>query len=230
MSLPNEAMKVAKINEDEQLVFGWASVSADVEGRLVVDSHGDVIFPEELEKAAYEYVLFERAAGERHEGGQVGSIVESVVLTQQKAEAMGIDAPYTGWWIGVKIDDPEIFAKVKSGEYEMFSIEGTAFVEEMETEGLTVIDKQLQSDVFRALREAGQERWGGGETHVYVDDFDLDAPYAVFCVMKDGEETMVGVTYERSEDGSVSLGADEAEVTRQTTYRIKPAAQLAPMG
>ena len=224
MSLPENAMKVAKINEDEQLVFGWASVSMTKDDNLVIDSHGDVIEPEELEVAAYNFMLDARASGERHEGGSVGDVIESVFIDARKAEAMGIEAPHTGWWIGVKIEDAEVFAKVKSGEYEMFSIEGTAQVEDVEYEGMTVIDKQLQSDIFRQLREAGTDRWGGREISVHVEDFDVDTPYAVFCIYGSGEETSIGVTYERAADGTVTLGMDEAEVDRRTVYTLKSAA------
>jgi hypothetical protein len=225
MPLPDNAMRVAKIVEDEQLVFGWASVSMTKDDLLVVDSHGDVIEPEELERAAYEFMLTSRQSGERHEGESVADVVESVFIDAKKAQAMGIDAPHTGWWIGVKIEDPEVFAKVKSGEYEMFSVEGTAIVEDVEYEGMTVIDKQYANDVFRQLRDAGNERWGGKDTYVFVDDFDLDTPQAVFCIGREGEETMIGVTFERMQDGSVVLGADEAEVERHTVYATKPAAQ-----
>ena len=223
MPLPESAMTIAKINDDEQLVFGWASVSMTKEGQLIVDSHGDVIESPELEKAAYDFMLEARQTGERHEGESVGDVIESVFIDAKKAEAMGIEAPHTGWWIGVKIEDPEVFAKVKSGEYEMFSIEGTATTEDVvyETAAVTPLAKQMQSDVFTRLREAGSERWGGSDTYVYVDDFDIDAQWAVFCVEKAGETSTLGVTFDRSEDGSIVLGADEAEVERTVTYRPK---------
>lgn len=224
MPLPDNAMRVAKIVEDEQLVFGWASVSMTKDDLLIVDSHGDVIEPEELERAAYDFMLTSRQSGERHEGESVADVVESVFIDAKKAQAMGIEAPHTGWWIGVKIDDPEVFARVKSGEYEMFSVEGTAVVEDVEYEGMTVIDKQYANDVFRQLRDAGNKRWGGKDTYVFVDDFDIDTPQVVFCIGKEGEETMIGVTFERAEDGTVTLGMDEAEVERRTVYATKPAA------
>ena len=117
----------AKTDDDEQLVFGWAYVSEDAEGRLIVDSDNDVIEKEELEAAAYDYVLEARKGNERHSGKTVGRLVESVVLTPEKAEAMGMDAPpVSGWWIGIKVDDPACYAKIKSGEYAMFSVEGSA--------------------------------------------------------------------------------------------------------
>lgn len=37
-----------------------------------------------------------------------------------------------GWWIGFRVTDPDVWDKVKSGEYPMFSIEGEAVREEVE--------------------------------------------------------------------------------------------------
>lgn len=113
--------------EDERLVFGWANVAATVDGE-VVDAHSDTIEPATLEKAAYEYVLKFRDAGQMHSGGSVGRLVESFVVTPQKLVAMGLpgDALPQGWFVGFKIDDAGVWAKVKNGEYPMFSIQGRA--------------------------------------------------------------------------------------------------------
>lgn len=120
-------MRICKLIEDERLVFGWASVVTDEQGQPVVDSEGDTIDAADLEHAVYDYVLEARDAGERHEGEPVGQIVESLMMTLDKASAMGIDSQQAaGWWVGVKVDSPEVFAKVKDGTYKMFSIEGTA--------------------------------------------------------------------------------------------------------
>ena len=81
----------------------------------------------DLEPAVYDFVRESRAAGADHQGAPVAEVVESLVMSPQKAEAMGLDAPpVTGWWVGVKVADPAVFAKVKDGTYTMFSIEGTA--------------------------------------------------------------------------------------------------------
>src|SRR3990167_542287 len=120
-------MKVCKVDEEERLVFGWASIAADGDERLVIDSDGEAIEPVELEKAVYEYVRESGDGGERHEGEPVAKMVESLVLTPEKASAMGLNIPpMSGWWVGYKFADADVFAKVKDGTYPMFSIEGTA--------------------------------------------------------------------------------------------------------
>ena len=116
----------AREQEDEQLVFGWANWSLDPEGQLPFDWHGDAKSPGELEKAAYNFVLKYRVTGEQHQGGVKGHLVESMMFTKEKMQAMGIPEGVlpVGWWVGFHIPDKEVFAKVKSGEYQMFSIEG----------------------------------------------------------------------------------------------------------
>ena len=119
---------VAKLDEDKHEVYGWASVSVKDGDRLLVDYDDEVIEPAELERAAHEYVMESGLANEMHAGEPVGKLIESLVVTPDKLEAMGLtrkSAPKVGWWIGVKVH-PDSFAKVKTGQYRMFSIEGSA--------------------------------------------------------------------------------------------------------
>lgn len=116
--------KIAKV--DEHLVFGFASVSANADGQPIVDDAGDVIPIEELEQAAYKFVLESRQGGEMHEtiGGAV--LIESMIFTPQKLELLNVDSIPYGWWVGFKIVDEELWQKIKSGKYPMFSIGGSA--------------------------------------------------------------------------------------------------------
>lgn len=122
--------KVTKAENDEHMVFGWAWVASDANGDAVVDSQGDAIEPAELEHAAYRHVLEFRQAGGGHDPAQrgVGVLVESVVFTPEKRAAMGVgDAVPDGWWVGYLIRDEATWQRIVSGEYSMFSIEGTAY-------------------------------------------------------------------------------------------------------
>ena len=119
---------IAKADEDRQMIFGWASVASLEDGNSIIDSDKDIIEIEELETAVYEYVLYFRDGGEMHKRRGIGLLVESVVFTPDKQEAMGIPAGTipSGWWIGLKITDNAVWEKVKDGTYNMFSIEGDA--------------------------------------------------------------------------------------------------------
>lgn len=122
--------KINKTNEEKKQVFGWANIAVTKEGTPIQDLQNDMVEPEELEKAAYEHVLSFRSTGERHDPNlrQKGRLIESIVFTKEKLKAMNIaegTLPY-GWWIGYQIDDNATWEKIKKGEYQMFSIEGTA--------------------------------------------------------------------------------------------------------
>lgn len=127
-------LTVMKSDDDRRLVFGWANVAVRVDGEQIVDWQEDAIDTYELEKAAYEYVAEFGTAGEMHRRGGIGRVIESIVFTKEKADALGIppDILPEGWWIGFRIEDNEVWEKIKSGEYSMFSIEGKAIREPME--------------------------------------------------------------------------------------------------
>ena len=117
-------------SKDKRLVFGWASVSITANGELLQDLQNDSIAPDDLETAAYEYVLQFRDGGEEHQPNlrRKAKLVESCVFTEEKQEALGIPLGIlpVGWWIGFYVEDNDAWEKIKNGTYQMFSIEGTA--------------------------------------------------------------------------------------------------------
>ena len=124
----NGRFAIKKYDDDQMLAFGWANVSMRVGDELITDWQEDMIEPEELEAAAYEFVELYREGGEMHERGGVATLIESVVFTKEKMAALGIPEGTLpiGWWIGFKVTDKDVWARVKDGTYSMFSIEGTA--------------------------------------------------------------------------------------------------------
>lgn len=129
---------ILKSDDDKRLVFGWASVSVTLDGVPLEDRQSDIIDPDELESAAYEYVLNFRDGGEEHIPSlrKKARLVESCVFTKEKQAALGLPegALPVGWWIGFYVDDDEAWEKIKNGTYKMFSIEGTATRETIEGE------------------------------------------------------------------------------------------------
>lgn len=125
-----DSFSIYKTDDDKRLVFGWASVSITVDGEQLEDRQKDIIDPEDLEEAAYEYVLNFRDTGEEHISTmrKKGKLVESCVFTAEKQKAIGIPEGTLpiGWWIGFKIEDDAAWERVKNGTYRMFSIEGKA--------------------------------------------------------------------------------------------------------
>lgn len=140
------------MDDSQSLVFGWANVSVakttavGAGGHDIFDLQKDSVPPDELEKAAYDFVLDFRESDEMHEGPCIGKCVESMVFTPEKLEKLATD-PMTGkvdkealavltkvlpprWWVGFKLDKPS-YEAVKSGKFKMFSIAGEADREEV---------------------------------------------------------------------------------------------------
>lgn len=124
-----QKFNICKTDDDKRLVFGWANVAIRVTGEQIEDLQGDLIDPENLEEIAYEYVLNFRAGGEVHNPAlrNKARLVESCVFTKEKMAAMGLPEGILpeAWWIGFYVDDDDAWEKIKTGEYMMFSIEGT---------------------------------------------------------------------------------------------------------
>ncbi|MNU34900.1 hypothetical protein D3C71_234870 [compost metagenome] len=121
-----EELTIHTVDENNHLVFGWANISVNKDDTIPIDWSNDMIPPKVLEKAAYNFVLKHRATGEMHEGGVVGHLIESIMFTKDKQMAIGIPEGIVpeGWWVGFYIPDDDVCAKIRSGEYKMFSIQG----------------------------------------------------------------------------------------------------------
>lgn len=126
-SMPEDQIQIVgqitKVDDDKHLVFGWASV-VESDGELHTDLQGDQMDEAEMEKMAYAYVLDCREQGVMHKKIGVGKLVESIAFTKEKQAALGIDLGKVGWFIGFKVSDPEVWDKIKKGEYRAFSIHG----------------------------------------------------------------------------------------------------------
>lgn len=123
----SETFDIKKYYDDEQLVFGWASVAKDKDGNRPIEWQGDEIEMFEMEPAVYDFVLTQGITKEMHRVEKAkGQVVESVIFTKEKMAAMGIPEGTVpeGWWVGFKLADKDTFMKVKAGIYKMFSIEG----------------------------------------------------------------------------------------------------------
>lgn len=120
--------KIAKSNDSEGLVSGWANVAVNADGTIPLDWQDDVVSPATLEKAAVNFMMEYRGSGVMHEGNSKGIVVESIVFTKEKQAAIGIPEGIVpeGWFITVKILDQEVFELVKDGTFKMFSIQGHA--------------------------------------------------------------------------------------------------------
>lgn len=121
--------KILKVDEEQRIIFGWASVST-YKGELIVDKQGDIIEMDTLEKAVNGFMEHVRVGKTMHVGEQTGVIIHSFPVSKQICEALGIQSDTEGWIVGYKVYDDETWEGVKSGKYASFSIGGRAMKEE----------------------------------------------------------------------------------------------------
>lgn len=122
---PTAVDGIAKIDEDQRIVWGWASM-ANLNGQPVIDSQQDIIAVEDLQFAAHDFMRESRVGGQMHKVFGIGTVVDSIVLTKGLQDALGIDLGHESWLIGLHVTDDAAWARVKSGELREFSIGGTA--------------------------------------------------------------------------------------------------------
>lgn len=121
---------VKKADPDQRMIFGWASVSS-VGGKTIIDKQDDIVPIEELEKGAYDFVLWSREGGDMHQERGTSRLIESLVFTPEKAAA-GIVAKndkgeqIMGWWTGFYVVNDRLWDRIKAGERPEFSIGGHA--------------------------------------------------------------------------------------------------------
>lgn len=117
--------EIIKVDEEQRIVWGWASVTK-INGQDVVDKQGDIIEPKTLEKAATEFMLGARNGLTMHKGEPTTTIVHSMLFTEEVKKAFGIESPYEGWLIAVKVHCDKTWELVKGGKFRGFSIGGKA--------------------------------------------------------------------------------------------------------
>lgn len=117
--------QIVKTDDEQRLVYGWASVITE-DGTPLVDRQGDVIEADTMVKAVNKFMEHIRVGKMMHKGDQVGQVVHSMPLTKEIGEALGISSSREGWIVALKVFDDEVWSLVKSGQLTAFSIGGKA--------------------------------------------------------------------------------------------------------
>ncbi len=114
--------KLAKVDEDHGLVFGWGIVCNE-NGQPYFDRQGEHIPEAVMFKAAIEFSLAANGMDDSHNEVHSGEVRFQFPMTKEVQEAYGIECSRTGWLICAAPDE-EFLAKYASGEYTGFSIGG----------------------------------------------------------------------------------------------------------
>ena len=130
MTETNITGKILKADDEQRMVYGWASVITE-NGEPVVDRQGDVIEAGTLVKAVNKFMEHVRVGKAMHVGDQVGVVVHSLPITKELGDALGIHSDREGWVVAYKVYDDNVWNMVKSGELAAFSIGGRAVKEDI---------------------------------------------------------------------------------------------------
>ena len=130
MTKTNIEGKILKTDDEQRMVYGWASVVTE-NGEPVIDRQGDIIEADTLVKAVNEFMEHVRVGKAMHTGDQVGVVVHSLPITKEIGDALGIQSDREGWVVAYKVFDDAVWDMVKSGELAAFSIGGRAIKEEI---------------------------------------------------------------------------------------------------
>ncbi len=200
--MDGETFSILKSEDDKRLVFGWASVALTVDGEALEDRQSDMIDPEDLEEAAYDYVLNFRDTGEEHIPSmrKRGKLVESCVLTREKQRAMGIPEGIVpvGWWIGFHIDDDDAWQRVKNGTYQMFSIEGKANREPVEKASKNYDEFPGYNEWLEENLDATKEEQDTAKTY-----YQKQAPTGCGVLVVHDGKVLTGIRKERASRGQI---------------------------
>lgn len=219
--------EVAKVDDEERRVFGWAYVAAGPDGNVSLDKSGQSIPIEELEKAAYEFMQGWGSGGEMHMRSGIAGVVESWVSTPEKLSKMGLSGVPYGWWIGLEVNDPAAWQKVKSGQYKMFSIAGVgkaaAPASMRKEQGMT--ERQLASETnSQTVDRERREFVGDGREIVTRESVEVHSSLDVVEIATEEAETLM-----RREPGkypNIAAARNQVWETRpdlQKAYRDLPA-------
>jgi hypothetical protein len=109
--------EIAKVDRSQRRAFGWVALAPDGENVVVDDASIESIPIGELEQAAYPF-LKNQPKGE-------GRLIESFVLTREKARALGLSKSVpVGWWVGIEYRPGEAWEAIASGLARTFRIHG----------------------------------------------------------------------------------------------------------
>lgn len=138
---------IIKVDQDKHLVTGV------VYAPDVVDSQGEFMKADAIEKAAHDFMQSSRQIDERHNfvTNESVSVVESYVA-KADTEVDGQVVKKGTWLITTKVEDDKLWEAVKKGDYKGFSMGGTGTRKEVEVEDKVEKEEQglfaLMKDFF----------------------------------------------------------------------------------
>ena len=97
-----------------------------------IDTQGDTASAEDIRKAAHRYMETSQAIKMNHEGSKIAaSVLESYIAPQELSIAGRVIKKGT-WMMSMRINDTEVWKKIRDGELTGFSMAGSSLATELE--------------------------------------------------------------------------------------------------
>lgn len=149
-----EVVKMA--SEEKQIVTGPALIpDKPIYRSNIQGEEGEIYFSAETIEEIAEKFMYELRGRdttlEHSEDTDKLALLESWIImdsTYDKAKALGFDLPVGTWMLSYKVLDADLWAQVKSGEFNGFSIEGNLGLAPME---VTEMSKQAKEAPKEAI-------------------------------------------------------------------------------
>jgi len=152
-----------KIDDDKQMVYGIVYAPEEV------DTDGDFATAEEIEKAAYNFMKHRRTdkVDQQHDyNPDEGFVAESWILKEN--DPVFPEETVGAWAVGIKVENPETWALVKSGEIAGLSMAGEAKRTEVEkTEEPGLFSRVAQ--FFQNIRKDFNSQYGSDRIYEAMD-------------------------------------------------------------
>jgi hypothetical protein len=148
-------MKLAEVDEDKRILMGAALIPNKQIYRRVKQDEFYVYFSKDTVKKASELFLMNGNQGNatlQHKSKIDGmTVVESWIIDDtemDKSKKYGFNLPVGTWMIAMKVENEDVWQKVKAGEVKGFSIEGY-FADKLE---MQMQDEELINQIKKILQ------------------------------------------------------------------------------
>lgn len=218
-------------NEEKHLVMGVAML-ADTpiyRNNKTYGEHYVMFSPATIEKLEHEFMLHPNDTNLEHEEDTNGvHIVESFIVNENTRSELFSNVPMGSWIVTYKVDDPELWARIKSGEFRGFSIEGwfdyapVAMASEKKEDSFTNILKKINmskvslfmASIARKLQKMADVTTLDGTVLIYEGA--LEVGTTVFVEDENGETIPAADgTYETETEVIEVVGGEITAITEK---------------
>lgn len=232
-------IEIQMADEERHILYGAALIP----NKPIYRNNGETEFyiefsKESIEKMSYEFLKEYRQHSmtlDHSTDADEVYVVESWLVEdsyKDKSNALGMQLPVGSWCVGTKVNNIEVWERVKKGELNGFSIEASIVMEEFSKQEDNNLNKELYMDemnLFKKFKEMLNEYFQKEPLQTELSGLtEEQLNEEVESIMTELEETTVDTTVETTVEEptveeTVSEPLKEEEPTVDTVTEEKPA-------